>query len=78
MYEKQRLVTCKIEGGKNTKGLNEDLFCSSASLSDLHFLFRIFPVKKIIIQLNSPRVRPQHCRKGCLNSLIVPFVPSEY
>ena len=74
IYEKLRLVICKIEAGKNKKGLNADLFCSLTSVLDFS---RIFPIKKISKQLNSPSVSPQHWRNGCLNGFVVPFFPSD-
>ena len=77
MYEKLRLVICKIEAGKNKRGLNGELLCSWTLVSFSEFLlkyfFNIFPIKKINMQVNSPSVRPQHWRNGCLNGLIFLF-----
>ena len=69
-------MVCIKAAGKNKKGLNFDLFCSSSSVSDPDF-FRIFPKQKMNIQMNSPSACPQHWRNGWLKGLVVPFFPSD-
>ena len=73
-------VTCIIEAGKNTKALNFRglglVALWSISLSK-EWSFTEFHRKKINKQENSPAESPQVWRNGCLNTVTVPFLPSD-
>lgn len=77
---KHLYVKCKIDAGKKIKGLNlEDLDFSFSSLSSLSdkLSFIVFHRKKSSKQENSPTESPQHWTNGCLNTVTVPFFPSD-
>ena len=79
---KHLYVKCKIDAGKKIKGLNlEDLYLdfsfSSVSSSSEKWPFIAFHRKKRSKQENSPTESPQHWTNGCLNTVTVPFFPSD-
>ena len=77
-YIKQKLVRFKIEAGNNINGLNEGLgLLDSWTFSSVQWSLIAFHSKKISIQAHSPTEIPQTWKIGCLNSLAVPFFPSD-
>ena len=73
-------VTCIIEAGKNIKALNFWLLGLVASWSislSKGWYFTEFHRKKMNKQKNSPTESPQVWRNGCLNTVTVPFLPSD-